>query len=162
VPYLDLAEFRDLTLCSGAVIDRVEASARGWIARQLAFHSDRFDSRLRKRYACPFASPPPLTVQQWLGAVVTPLVMLKGGMAPQDQLLTSAQDLAAAAEAQLTEAANSETGLFELPLRADLPGAGGVTQGAPHGYTEASPYVWRDVQRATAAAEDSAGTGTVW
>jgi hypothetical protein len=158
MPYLTLPEFRDLTLTSTEIVDHCETRNPGWIARQLAFHSDRIDSRLRKRYAVPFAPAAvaplyPPTITGWLTAVVTPLVMLKAGMAAEDELLVSAKELAAAAEAQLSEAANAATGLFELPLRADT-AVGGVSQGAPLAYTETSPYRWRDVQRERGREDD--------
>lgn len=152
--YLDLGQFRDLTIAEQAMVDRVEIRHPGWILRQLTFQSDRIDSRLRKRYAAPFASPTPPTVQAWLCAVATPLVMLKAGMPAEDELYVSAAKQADAAEAQITEAADSEKGLFDLPLRADT-AESGIVFGGPLAYTEASPYHWRDVQRETGRAEDS-------
>jgi hypothetical protein len=153
--YLDRDAFRDLTIASTAIVDRVEAMYPGWIARQLAFHSDRIDSRLRKRYAVPFAAPPltPPTIALWLCAIVTPVVMLKQGMAAEDELLVSAQRAAADAEAQLTEAANAEAGLFDLPMRSDS-AASGISQGAPLAYTETSPYAWITERRTHGVGED--------
>jgi len=152
--YLDLTQFRDLTIASQAIVDRVEAQHPGWILRQATFHSDRFDSRLRKRYAVPFTAPVPPTVQGWLCAVMTPLVLLKAGMAAEDEIFAAAERLANTAEEQLKEAADAEKGLFDLPLRADT-AASGIVHGAPLSYSEASPYVWRDHQRETGREEDA-------
>ena len=63
--------------------------------------------------------------------------------ARQDKLIVEAE---AAAKSEVTEAADSEEGKFDLPLRQDTT-ATGVSKGGPLGYSEVSPYTWTDRQR---------------
>jgi guanyl-specific ribonuclease Sa len=84
--------------------------------------------------------------KSWLATLVTPLVYRKRGIDPTDEQIVAADAAAQTARDEIKEAADSETGLFELPLRADT-SASGVDRGGPFGYAEASPYTWLDVQR---------------
>ena len=119
------------------------------------------EARLRKRYAVPFAAPVPEAVNRWLAFLTTRDCYMRRGSNP-----TSVQDekaifgMAETADAEIKEAADSKDGLFELPLRDDLPQQGGVQFAAPLGYSETSPYVSTDIQVQTGVDEDSAGTGT--
>lgn len=162
--YLTYQKFRNLAVIPEAFIDDVEKTSPGWVANQLEYWARWLDARLRKRYASPFAAhdatpPTPATVQGWLARIVTVRVWLKRGVDPDDlQYVTIAQD-AENAFAEVLEAANSDEGWFDLPLRTDANGSA-ITQGNPRAYSEQSPYVWTDRQRATGVNEDDAGGGS--
>lgn len=117
-----------------------------FIDAQLVAETAKMNARLAKRYNVPFASPFPQMARAWLAAVVTPLVYRKRGIDPTDEQIVAADSFAQIARDEQKEAADSETGLFELPLRADT-NASGVERGGPFAYSEASPYTWLDVQR---------------
>jgi hypothetical protein len=159
--YLTLATYRDLSLAPPALINRCETDHPGWVLGQLEFWSAWLDSRLKKRYAAPFAAPPntPPVVLGWLVRILDAELYLKIGINPRDeQAATVVQERAADAKAEVKEAADSKEGLFELPLRADTPAATDITRAGPLGYTEQSPYSWTIVQR-DAAADEGQGIG---
>lgn len=157
--YLDLAGFKGLTLMPSSYVDELEVAEPGWLDKQLAYWSSWIDARLAKRYAAPFASPYPTAVTGWLARLVTLRAMLRRGLDANDAQFETYQGDHDSAKAEVEEAANSETGLFELPLRADTT-TSGISRGGPLGYSEASPYVWTDVQREAGVREDVAGSGT--
>jgi len=163
--YLTTAQFIDRTVAPPAYIAAVEARSPGWTQQQLAQESARIDARLRKRYAAPFVagdgSPnAPELVNVWLTRVVTRSVYLRRGVDPTDELWSEIREDARLAETELKEAADGATGLWDLPLR-DAPGTtSGISQGGPRSYSEASPYVYTDVQRAIATGEDQSGRET--
>jgi hypothetical protein len=90
---------------------------------------------------------------------VTIRAWMKRGFDPNDLATEEYKADAAAAMEEIKEAANADTGLFELPLRADTT-ASGISKGGPLGYTEASPYVWTDEQARAGRDEDSRRGGT--
>ena len=49
------------------------------------------------------------------------------------------------AREQMKEAADSEIGLYDLPLLNDVT-TDGISKGGPLGYSEQSPYSWTDEQ----------------
>lgn len=157
--YLDLEGFKGLTLMPSSYVDELELAEPGWITTQLAYWSSWIDARLAKRYAAPFSSPYPVAVTGWLARLVTLRAMLRRGLDANDAQFETYQGDHDSAKTEVEEAANSETGLFELPLRADT-SASGITRGGPLGYSEASPYVWMDGQRETGVSEDMHGSGT--
>lgn len=157
--YLDLDGFRDLTLMPAEDVDFLEAGSPGWIARQLNVMSAKIDARLSKRYTVPFQEPYPELVQSWLASVTTLRAYLRRGVDPTDLQFEEIRKDAENAWAEIEEAANGETGLFELPAQPDESGPA-VTRGGPRTYTEASPYVWSDRQAAAARDEDRNRTGT--
>lgn len=112
------------------------------------------EARLRKRYAVPFTSPVPAAVLLWLTAAVTADCYERRGFNPgseQDKdAILGARDRVLA---DLKEAADSVTGLFDLPLRDDTAGSGIVAEG-PLSYTETSPYVAFDDQVENGRQED--------
>lgn len=144
--YLDRDGFRALTIAPGSYVDDAEASDPGWVLAQLTHWSAGIDARLRKRYAVPFASPYPERLLTWLAAIVTLRLYLKRGVDPTDAQFELVRLESENALAELKEAANSDTGLFELPLRADTT-ATGITKGAPKAFTQVSPYSPFDTQR---------------
>jgi hypothetical protein len=158
---LTLAEFRTRTIMPAADVDALETAFPGFLQAQIDEWTEEIEDRLRKRYAVPFdASSPPRILKRWLTKLVTRDAYAKRGWDP-----TSKQDEASIlraaerVEEQLKEAADSEEGLYELPLRASDP-AGGVSQGAPLGYSETSPYVFTARQAKTGRAEDDSGNGS--
>lgn len=157
--YLDLAGFKLASVAADESIDEVEARYPGFVEKQLALVSQWIDARLRKRYAAPFAAPYPLTVIDWLAAIVTYRAMRKRGIDATDAQAETYKEDHDTAKAEVLEAANSVEGLFELPLRADTTGSG-VTAPEVLSYSEASPYVAFDVQAAAARDEDANGIGT--
>lgn len=152
--YLTPATFTDISLMPPGYADAIEVAHPGWLAKQLTRWSAWIDARLAKRYATPFdADSPPMIVEEWLSRIVTHRCYLKRGCDPTDAEVAAIADDAKVAKDEITEAANSQVGLFELPLRADKPGSDGVSRGGPLGYSEASPYTWPEVQRDAAEAE---------
>lgn len=153
--YLSLTTFADLTLAPLEYIQQVEVLAPRWLAAQLEYWSSWIDSRLRKRYAAPFAAAPdtPPVVLGWLARIVDHELYLKRGVNPDDAQIENVKDRALEAKAEVKEAADSKDGLFELPLRASAPTVSGVSRGGPLMYSEVSPYTWSVLQRETAADE---------
>ena len=163
--YLDIAKFKGLTLIPPGQVDDIEKVTPGWLDNQLGYWARWIDTRLRKRYASPFPAhdavpdSTPTSVQGWLARIVTVRVMLKRGVDPDDlQYVTIAAD-AEAAQAEVLEAANSDEGWFDIPLRTSEDGSA-ISRGNPRSYTEQSPYVWTDEQEAVGRNEDSSGRGT--
>lgn len=158
--YLTLAEFKARTVMPGADIDALEALAPGFVLARLTIESGSINARLTKGYDVPFAAPTPDIVVGWLVAIVTEQAFRRRGVDPNDPQATEYVRDADRARAELLEAANSETGLFDLPLRQDLPSSSGRSKGGPLGYSETSPYVAFDLQREAASSEDMNGRGT--
>lgn len=159
--YLTLATFKNLTVMPSNFVDAIEAApaSAGWVDAQLAYWSAQIDSRLGKRYAVPFDAPYPVAVTGWLARIVTIRCWLRRGVDPNDLQFSEIKADADAAWAEIKEAADSNVGLFDLPLRADT-NASGVSRGGPIGYSETSPFVWTDIQASTGRDEDAAGGGT--
>lgn len=131
------------------IISVIVAPTPNWVDVMLMGWSDQIRSRLRKRYSIPQTPPYPETIPRWLTKLGTRECYARRGWNPtsaQDQ--ASIEDAAETASKELAEAANSETGLFDLALRDDLQGSSGISQGGPFSYSEASPYTWiyRQVQ----------------
>lgn len=158
--YLTALEFTGLTLAPDPYVAELQANFPGWLDNTLRMQSRLIDARLRKRYAAPFAPPYPEVVQHWLAKLVTVECYLKRGVDPTDAQFATMQEQAKEAWGEITEAANSDTGLFDLPLKADAASPGGISKGAPLAYTETSPYVWRDVQLDLGLEEDRNRSGT--
>lgn len=135
-----------------ADIDALEVLYPGVVEGVSKAVSRLFDSKLIKRYAAPFEDPIPEALRWNVAHVVVSVLWQKRGYNPgsaQDQIIEKNK---AEAFAWLTEAADSEKGLVELPLRQGDPEA--VTKGGPLGYSEASPFVWTDIQAEAARFED--------
>jgi hypothetical protein len=153
--YLTVTEFKLRSIMPQADVDALELREPGFLAETIADWSEEIDARLRKRYVAPFSSPYPRTIIRWLVKLVTRDAYEKRGLDP-----SSASDekaiygAAETAEAELKEAADSEKGLFDLPLRAD-DSTSGVVNGGPLGYTEQSPYTWATLQKRAAIEEES-------
>jgi hypothetical protein len=145
---LELGGFRTRSIMPSEDVDWLEEHYPGFIVARIAYHEGKMNARLAKRYAVPFSSSsPPDAAVGWIVDLVTLDAYLKRGFNPsaeQDGLIPNAAETA---KAEILEAANSETGLFELPLRQDAPSSSGVSKGEPFGYSEQSPYTWTDRQR---------------
>lgn len=157
--YLNKAAFANLTVCPSGYLDAIDLGTPGWVDAQLEHVSAWIDARLSKRYSVPFAEPYPIAVLGWLVRIVTVRCYIKRGVDATDEQFTTIRDDAVAAEAEVKEAADSQFGLFELPLRANTTQTG-VTHSGPWGYSEQSPYAWADEQRRVGREEDRNGRGT--
>lgn len=146
--YLTVAEFKVRTVMPQADVDTLEVSEPGFLQQTLDDWSEEIDSRLAKRYAVPFKTPAPRVVKRWLVSIVSPIAYDKRGWNPQQDQAAIREDAKTAKE-EIKEAAEAEKGLFELPLIAGSEQSG-VVRGGPFGYSEISPYVWADIQRANA------------
>lgn len=143
---ITVAEFRTATIATPANLDQLETRRPGFIAARLAMRTAEINGKLAKRYATPFASPAPTVAVLWLVQLVTADCYEALGYDTSSQ--QDAQIMAAATKASeaIDEAADAVGGLYELPLRADMPGSDGVSRGGPLAYSEASPYEWRTLQ----------------
>jgi hypothetical protein len=157
--YLTVTRFKLLTTIPAAFIDAVELVESGYTDAQLEYWSRWIDAQLAKRYDVPFASPISNAVEGWLARIVTPRVWTKRGVDPEDAQWREVVADRDAAFAEIKEAANSETGLYDLPLRANTTDSG-ISRGFPRGYSEQSPYVWTTQQALRGTQEDSSGGGT--
>ena len=157
--YLTIARFKIVALIPGGWVDEVEGMAAGFTEAQLDVGSDFIDAQLRKRYAAPFSAPIPGVIELWLARLVTPDIMVKRGVNATDEQFAYMVARQTEAKAEIQSAADSEKGLYDLPLRDDLTGTG-ITYGSPRSYSEQSPYVHTDVQVDTAHAEDQARRGS--
>ncbi len=152
--YLDVAGFTLRTVMPIEDVDMLESTQSGFLDARLEVGTSLINARLAKRYAVPLADPVPEIVLGWLVALVTPKAYAKRGWNPSDA--QSEQILADMTEAleQMKEAADSEIGLYELPLRADLE-TSGVSKGGPLGYSETSPYRWTDLEAEAGRSDDN-------
>jgi hypothetical protein len=136
-------------------VDFQETRYPGIVLERATEVSAFVDAQLIKRYAAPFQTPYPDVVIRWV-AILTSyeiLVDLRGGNPESPQLVT-ARERYDRAVAQIAQAADSEKGMFELPLRQTDPlGASAVNAGGPLGYSESSPYHWMDRQRERISSE---------
>lgn len=157
--YLTLDRFKVLALVPGGYVDEVEQASPGFTAAQIDVVSQWIDTQLRKRYAAPFLPPVPGIIEQWVTRIVTPDLLAKRGVNATDEQFAYLVGRAESAEKEIQAAANSETGLYDLPLLTG-PGGSGVVYGGPHSYSEQSPYVYTDIQAELARAEDQARRGS--
>lgn len=101
----------------------------------------------------------PEIVLSWLTVLVTDDMYRKRGRDPQDPAMADLKEDVVTALAEIKEAADGDTGLFDLPSSEDTDSA--VTTGGPLGYSEASPYVWTDIEARRGREEDYNGGGTL-
>lgn len=154
--YNTIAEFKLRTVMPPGYVDEIETSQAGWLDQQSDSLARWIDSRLRKRYAVPFASPPE-TVKAWEATLLTERAYLRLGADPTDKQTARIFEAADTARAEIHEAAEAVNGLFDLPLLPTDDTA--ISQGTPLVYSESSPYVWADAQRVAGKAEDSSSYG---
>ena len=162
--YLTLAKLKDFSVLPDEWIDDVEARYPGWVASQINVASRWVDTRLRKRYASPFAAhdadpPTPVAVQDWVARLVTLRVLLRRGVDSADAEIDTIREDFLEAKAEILEAADSKDGAFDIPLRTEAD-ATAISSPGTRSYTEAPPYVGHDQQAVTGREEDAAGGGT--
>lgn len=155
--YLNIETFRDRTVMSDEYVDELERRYPRWLSTQLESFSGWLNSQLGKRYAVPFAEPYPDTAQRWLADIVTFRAYRKRGWDPTDDEAVQSKVDHDNARTEVQQAANAVDGLWDLP-RAD--GASGISKGGPRSYTEASPYVFTNVQSDAGRQEDENREGT--
>ncbi len=129
--YLTFAEYSVRSRIRASLITQAgSAKVEVWLAER----SSKIRARLVKRYAVDFTDPGATTdvLLGWLGALVDLDVQEYVGGTPEGREDAWIVKRADAAEAEIKEAADSETGLFELPLRNTDPlGASAINKGAP-------------------------------
>lgn len=156
--YLDVAAFRNRTIMPKEQIDRLEELQPGWLAAQLESSSRWADMWLAKRYSVPFAAPYPEAVQSWVARMVTRRAYAAYGFPASDEQLALVTSDADKAEEEVKQAADGQLGLIDLAPSDQS--AAKVMYGGTRVYSESSPYVSKDVQRATAWREDTNRRGT--
>jgi hypothetical protein len=159
-PYLTVEEFTLRTTMPSAYVTALENRQPGWLAMQLESSSRAdLDGPLRKRYSAPFDEPVPEIVKIWLARLVTPEAWSRYGYEANEADMESALKAADRTREAIKQAADAQNGLYDLPLRDDAKGTG-ISKGTPRVYSEQSPYVWTDRQRATGREEDNSRGGS--
>lgn len=104
------------------------------------------------------STPVPEIALGWLVAILDVNVWRARGTNPQDPAIVMFTDASTEALAEMTEAANSNVGLFDLPTN-DALGDSAIEHGGPRYYTETSPFVSADIQERHGVREDCRGFG---
>lgn len=132
-----------------------------WLDTKLEQFSSVINARLRK--VCPqvpFVEPNvPAIIKSWLHRLVDAAALDKLGVSQLDPIKAKLDADAKAAAEELAEAASGELSKFDLPT-ADGENGSAMTKLKIRMYTENSPFVHRDIQRAAGRDEDRNGTGT--
>lgn len=143
--YLTFAQYKLGTDIKGSLVDLCgQAKVDEWLDRA----SSKIRNRLAKRYAVDFTDPGPVpgVIKDWLTLLVDIRVWKFVGGLPEGREDGWAEKDAEKVEAELKEAADSEEGLIELPLRnTDALGNSAINKGGPmavayntiHGYFDA-------------------------
>lgn len=142
VSYLDVPGIRARTLMPNVEFDLLDPA---FVTSRLAIGTSEINGLLRKRYQTPFDVNTPEVVLGWLTDIVTPELYRRRGWDPEED---DSKDIIASGErarAQMQLAADSQAGLWELPLRNDETSSG-VSKGTPLWSSDASPYSWIDAQ----------------
>jgi hypothetical protein len=130
--YLTLAQYRAITTVDGSVVDLCGTKGKS-VQRWLDLSSAHIRARLVKRYAIDWSEvenqPVPDKIIEWLILLVDIPVCKCAGATPEGRVDDWTREDEQRVNDELKEAADSETGLFELPLRE--PGASAATKGAP-------------------------------
>lgn len=144
LPYLTFATWKARSRWSSDDCEDIYAREQDKVDNALADTTEWINARLRKRYD-EAKLPTNRTVLAWCRDIVDFEVFLIRGGNPssmQDALYKEKHDVA---KAESKEAADSETGLFDLPLKQDVTDTG-IVRGGPLGSSEDSPYAWTDQQ----------------
>lgn len=141
-------------------VDYVEQDSPGFVVARIGAWTSYLHARLRKRYgkSIPFSAPYPEIILLWLTQLVTYDCIRKRGVNPADPAAEAYKADCERALEEVKEASEGDVGMFDLPSPEE--GASNVTTGGPMGYTETSPYVNLDIERAAGRAEDQAKTGS--
>jgi hypothetical protein len=100
-------------------------------------------------------TPVPEMVLGWITTLVTDDMFRKRGRDPQDAAMVDLKADIETVLAEIKEAADGETGLFDIPVTESADSA--VTTGGPLGYAEQSPYTWTEREACEGAFEDTQG-----
>lgn len=103
-------------------------------------------------------TPVPEVVLGWLTDLVSLDVYDRRGANAQDPTLVRLAATVERVQTEVKEAADGDTGLFDLPTNDDTDSA--ITTGGPQFYSETSPYVSADREACIARSEDARGRGT--
>jgi hypothetical protein len=98
------------------------------------------------------ATPVPEIILKWLNALVTLAAYRRRGFNPNDPAGDLIVQAAVEAKKEVLEAADSKSGLIDIPVSEDLDSA--VTTGGPLGTSDASPYAWQNRQAARGRSQD--------
>lgn len=160
--YLTIARYKLLSAMPSSFIDEVEDRYAGYVAAQVEIISARIDAKLRKRYDFPVTDVTkiPLVVEAWTTHLLDTEVFLKRGVSATDEQWQEYVKRKDGALSELDQAANSETGLFDLPKRNDDSSESGIVYGAPLVYSEQSRYVGFDREAEIGHAEDRTRSGS--
>lgn len=160
VAYLDIDLFKERTIMPSAHVDEVETVHPGFWSIQFEIVSRKIDSRLRKRYAVPFADATiPETVRLWTTQIVTFRGYMRRGVDQSDAQFELVKNDHDDAWKEIAEAADGEAGLFDLPL-VDAEDASAITRQPTRAYSESSPYVGFSKQADAGHEEDADRDGT--
>jgi hypothetical protein len=143
--YLTTTSYLNFTGLPSEYHAEVEARYPGWITEQIGIWGEVIDSRLRKRYPVPFAVPIPVSVQMWLARLLDARLLLKRGVDATDAQYADFAKSAADVMSELKEAADSNTGLYDLPLTAL--GDSAIKREQPMSFSNAGPYAGFRSQR---------------
>jgi hypothetical protein len=97
-------------------------------------------------------TPVPEVILSWLTRVVACDVWMKVGANPQDPGIVMYQEEKLRCLKRLEDAANGKDGLLDIPQNEDSDSA--VTTGGVMSSSQASPYVWTDIEERAARNED--------
>lgn len=156
--YLTREEFELRTVAPPELVAWCEARKPGWVLAQIQGASGWLDSRLRKRYHCPFDAPPEV-IKGWVTELVTRRAYLFRGVDPTDEQAAEVFKDSTRAQAEVLEAADGKDAHFDLPLRTNSQ-TSAIRKGGTFCYSEASPYVGFDQQGDIGRDEDRSRYGT--
>lgn len=129
--YLTFDEYSARSMIRASLIGQAGSSK---VTVWLNERSSKIRARLVKRYAVDFTDPGPTpdVVLSWLRDLVDHDVQEYVGGTPEGREDEWIAKRAEKADAEIKEAADSETGLFELPLRnTDPTGSSAINKGGP-------------------------------
>ena len=146
----EVIDFRTRTIMPEQDVDQLWAARPGWFEATVASALADITARLRKRYRTPFtaaggSNPRPEIVVMWQAKIITPEAYRARGYNPQDPTMEWSEKDRDRAYEQIKEAADAETGLYDIPLLETVDTTG-IVKGGPLGSSEASPYDWTDAQ----------------
>jgi hypothetical protein len=157
--YLTDDEFKLRTLLPSTVVDGIESKTPGWLRAQIIGVSARVEARLGKRYPVWVAPDYPEALKQWVVDIVSANAWLKRGMSQTDDAFAEFKNRHDQAYDEIKEAANSDTGLFDLQRTVDGAQSSAIEYGGSHCYSEQSPYAALDRQARIGRGEDRGGNG---
>lgn len=132
---LSLAAYRTTTTIPTSLVDRCAAQGKS-VQTWLDIHWSHIKARLVKRYAIEDdfqGGDVPQKITEWLLVLTDINVWACVGGVPEGREDGWADKDRDRVREELVEAANADSGLFELPLRAsDALGASAVNKGGPH------------------------------